>query len=270
MKFNKACGITLILLALISLSTVGCVRVNIQTQGAPKASRFLDQSLINVPISLSRFDREDTRMSVQSVEDILNHASLVARCGADNPDPSCAQEFSDMHKDYGCNIKFTLENAPSSSSVGFGNWPPTFSLSSSSAGFITGNVDPLDCLADGFICSQSDLEAVWEAEPRNKGVKIVRDINYCEGTEIPEGEEGWAACAQFKHQGQAIAMKKHTEKDAKLKGILWLHEYGHTRDLRHIPNGLSRDHGGVMRSGVSRSKTKLNRQECYKLREGLQ
>lgn len=270
MKFQKAYGLGLIFVGMVTLLLFGCVRVNIQTQVASKAPYFLDQPEIKVPISISRFDGEDTRMSVESVEDILSHASLVAKCGVDNPDVSCAQEFADMHNDYGCNIKFTLENAPDSSSGGFVSWPPTFSLPSSSVDFIAENVDPLDCLADGFICSQSDLEAVWETEPRNKGIKMVRDINYCEGTIIPDGEEGWAACAQFKHQGQAIAMKKHPEKDARLKGILWIHEYGHTRDLRHIPNGLSKDHGGVMWAGVSHSNTKLNRQECYKLREDLQ
>ncbi|MCA9422442.1 MAG: hypothetical protein KC592_15590 [Nitrospira sp.] len=270
MKFRKVSELGLISVGMVTLILFGCVRVNIQTQGAPKAPYFLDQPEIKVPISISRFDGEDTRMSVESVEDILNQASLVAKCGIDNPEASCAHEFTDMHNDYGCNIKFTLENAPSSGNVGFVNWPPTFSLPSSSTGLTTGNVDPLDCLADGFICSPSDLEAVWGAEPRNKGIKIVRDINFCEGTEIPEGEEGWAACAQFPHQGQAIAMKKHPEKDTKLKGILWLHEYGHTRDLHHIPNALSKDQNGVMRSGVSHSKTKLSRQECYRLREDFQ
>ena len=258
-----------VLLSLSILSFGGCVRVSITAPSkgsvAPKALPYPEQSLIKEPIRLSRFKSEDTQISRNYVKQILSNASLVANCGKDNNDPRCAQ-FTDMSDDYGCKIEFELFSGETERQSG--SWPPTFDFPSSTVSTTAGNPsnDPLNCLADGVICSQADLEAVWGTVPSNEGFKIVRDINFCENV---RDDDDWVACAQFPPVGQAIAITSHPEKGAELEGILWLHEFGHTRKLFHIPNPLSRDPKSVMRAGVHISRTKLNREECYRLRRGI-
>lgn len=275
MNFQKTCGLAVSFIALVGLNFVGCVRVDINTSGgvAPKAAPYADQSPIVHKIShLSRFGNIECEIEKDDVEKILNYASLVARCGDDNNDPLCAQEFTDMDNDFGCDIGFELNNLPSGP-VGLQAWPPIFTFTSTPGLLSDGGnpleEDPLDCLADGVICSQSDLEAVWGKAPPNDGIKIVRDILFCETTPF---RTSWAGCAQFPGTGQAIAVTRDPGKNFKLEGILWLHEFGHTKGLRHIdkPLALNRDPDAVMAPNVNKSRTKLNRQECFRLRGGLQ
>lgn len=269
-KDQKACGFFLVFIALASLTFVGCVRVIVNTpmKGivAPDAPPYPEQSLLVHEINhLSRFGDSETAINKGEVEEILSYASLVARCGEDNDDFLCALEFTDMGDDFGCNIGFQLNNSPLSP-IELPNWPPIFTFPSAgiSVGENPPEDDPLNCLADGVICSQSDLDAVWGVTPQNDGIKIVRDILFCGNTRF-----NWAGCAQFPEAGQAIAITRHPDKDLKVEGILWLHEFGHTKGLRHTPNGLNRNSKAVMSPEIGVSKTKLKRKECYKLRGGF-
>ncbi|MEX2492796.1 MAG: hypothetical protein WD425_13650 [Nitrospirales bacterium] len=271
MKFRNACGVGLILVGLASIIFIGCVRVivNTQTTGAPKSPPLEEQDLLLKNIKISRFANDDTKITQQEVEEILDYASLVAQCGEDNKDnPRCDQEFPDMSNDFGCKIEYKLENTPNSNAQVL-DWPPIFNFPQVTT--LNPSIDPLDCRADGVVCSQNDLNAVWGKAPSNDGIKIVRDINFCENTLIDnEDESSWAACAQFPSFGQAIAIDaKNRSQGVMLQGILWLHEFGHTQDLHHIPNALSSDPRSVMASEVLPSKTKLNRKECYRLRQNL-
>ncbi len=258
---------------------LGCVRVSINTPtkgvAAPKALPYPEQRLLIEEISLQRFNSEDTKISPTEVKNILDYASLVARCGADNDDLSCDQFFSDMYNDSGCKIQFNrkffldpMTFTPNPDLI------PTFEASTIQGTLPNPNSepDPLNCLADGVICSQSDLDGVWGVNPPNEGIKLVREISFCENT---PGE--WAACAQFPSSGHAIAIRKNLRKDKDvlpatdphLQGLLWLHEFGHTKGLRHTPNALNSDPNSVMTSPVWEEQTKLNSQQCFKLREGL-
>jgi hypothetical protein len=272
MNFQKICFFAVFLIVLVSVGVSGCVRVIVNSKGfaAPEAPPYPEQSAIVHKIShLSRFESIECEIKKNEVEEILNYASLVARCGKDNnDDPLCAPEFTDMHNDFGCKISFELNTLPIQQFVDpivDPNWPPIFTFPD-----ITGlsEEDPLNCLADGVICSQGDLEKVWGVTPPNDGIKIVRDILFCENTTTPYG---WVGCAQFPETGQAIAITRLPETDLKLEGILWLHEYGHTKGLRHItkPKALNRDPNAVMAPDVSHSRTKLNRKECFRLRDGF-
>ncbi len=271
MKPNHWVGLILFSLSLAMIGMVGCVKVNVQTspkgEVTPKALPYSEQSLIKEEISLSRFKDKDTKIDSKEATEILDYASLVAKCGEGNVDSQCAKKFTDMYKDFGCKIEFKLGNAPSTNARDA--WPPTFSFSESSRG--NASDDPLNCLADGVICSQNDLEAVWGLNPTNDGIKLVRHINFCEnslGT--------WVACAQFPWLGQAIAIRRNLEedkndpyaRDTQLQGILWLHEFGHTKGLHHTPNALNRDPSAVMTDYVWEEQTKLNGPECFKLRGG--
>ncbi len=276
MKFQKACGFTVFFVGLVSCSFISCVRVHVDTsilrEAAPEAAPYPEQSLLVYKFNhVSRFDHPETEIKINEVQEILKYATLVARCGQDNNDLDCESKFLDMNNDFGCKIEFEgkdikMRPAPG----GEGDVIPTFDLQT-----LTGvapspdpnsEPDPLNCLADGIICSQNDLETVWgKVDPPNEGIKIVRDILWCQATKF-----NWAGCAQFPGSGgQAIAVIRHPQKVMELEGILWLHEFGHTKNLHHTPNVLSKDPNAVMRPGVKKSKTKLNRKECYSLRGDL-
>lgn len=284
MLFRKIRGFGLCIMTLASLSFSGCVQIDITTSRprvmAKEALPYPEQSLIEHKVRLSRFKSTkagvEVEMQKEEVQNILDYATSVARCGKDNDDMECDLIFSDMHNDFGCKINFVLDD--SSLPTGVQPTPigqPATDISISSFNFDPdpngpqstpdGKPDPLNCLADGVICSMSDLNKVWNQSPAD-GIKLVREILACE----VDGSR-WAACAQFQHQGQAIAMTRHPDKDLKLEGILWLHELGHTKNLQHgtHPASLNKDSNAVMFSKVAMNKTKLNRKECYRLRNGL-
>lgn len=276
MNFPKACSIALILMGLAGLDFLGCVRVSVNTtpgkgMGAPKAPSFAEQSLLVHQIHVSRFDSEDTTISQDEVEAFLNHGSLVVQCGKDNDDVRCsAFPESSMQNDFGCNIEFQLKNIhtiPSDPSELI-NWPPTFSFAQDAAEPMA-EPDPLNCRADGVICSHPDLKAVWGTSPANQGIKIIREILFCEGG--LQGVDYWAGCSQFPQLGQAIAVKRAPERDSETLGILYSHEIGHTRGLFHTDRSyaLNHDLNGLMAPSLTKKRIKLNREECFRFRRGL-
>lgn len=261
MNFQKAWAFGVGVITMVGLNFSGCVDVVVNTPTIPEAPPYTEQTSLPVPIEhLSRFENSATEIRRDEVQTILNHASWIVKCGQDNEEDilKCAQEFSDMVDDFGCKINFELDDAISGLSS---SWPPVFTFPS--PGF-SEEEDPLNCLADGVICSGADLNRVWGNPPANDGIKIVKEILFC-GEKF---EDGWAGCAQFPEQGKAIAVARDPNKDLKWEATLWVHEFGHTRGLEHTPNRFSKDPNAAMQPTVYVSHTKFKRRECFKLRGG--
>jgi hypothetical protein len=176
---------------------------------------------------------------------ILVRASQVAQCGEDNPDACTPEEMGNFNNDKACNITLVREGAEDDEI-------PEFTLT----------VDELNnCTNFGWICSQQDLEAVWWTAPP-EGMKIVVDVKFCEGTV----DILWSGCSEF--PGQTMAVERV---DAKVEGVFWLHEFGHTKHLCHTNKAgcpFNNDAKAVMHSYVQPSNTKLSAEECYQYRDG--
>lgn len=101
-------------------------------------------------------------------------------------------------------------------------------------------------IGNGIINTKRDLERVF-ALPGN--VKLVREINIC-GNEISPNIAGCAIIG-----GKTMVVKKQTT--YLLDGIVWAHEYGHMKALRHRSNTLAL----MNETGTTKSQ-RVNFREC--------
>ena len=83
-----------------------------------------------------------------------------------------------------------------------------------------GNVTVFD-FGNGIINSRSDQDSIIGSSLPGK-VRVVNQINFCGGF-----KPGVIGCAR---RGSLQAVVRHTPTE---EGILWAHEYGHTRGLPH-------------------------------------
>jgi len=96
---------------------------------------------------------------------------------------------------------------------------------------------------NGNINSQANFNAVNGLAGR---VKVVNQINWCGGL-IPNV----IGCAG---QGNSQLVVRFT---ANQEGILWAHEYGHTRGLGHVPGASS-----IMNATIGTTRTMVTQNEC--------
>ena len=97
---------------------------------------------------------------------------------------------------------------------------------------------------NGIINSQADFNAINGLGGR---VKVVNQINWC-GALIPNV----IGCAPVPGTSQVVV--RFT---ANQEGILWAHEYGHTRGLNHVTGGTS-----VMNGTIATTRTMVSANEC--------
>jgi len=116
-----------------------------------------------------------------------------------------------------------------------------------------------DCFAFGEICSEFDFEILNALDP--PGVKVVEEISWCERT----GTALIGGCSKLKGHSMAVARYCTKGSCPILDGVLWLHEFGHNKNLLH--RSLDDSEKGVMYPGVNSENTSLNECECQKLRK---
>jgi hypothetical protein len=102
--------------------------------------------------------------------------------------------------------------------------------------FATGN---------GSINTQTDFDVIIGLPGH---VKVVNQINWCGGKFKPS----IIGCAPTPGNSQVV------ERRTELEGILWLHEYGHTRGLPHRNN----DPNAVMNGTIGPTRLRVNSSEC--------
>jgi hypothetical protein len=102
---------------------------------------------------------------------------------------------------------------------------------------------------DGSIDSSAEFSTVLGLPGY---VKVVRSINWCGGL-IP----GVIGCAPV--SGNSFAVVRFIPN---LEGILWAHEYGHTKGLNHRS-----DSDAVMNGTISNTRLKVTSTECTAYRE---
>ena len=113
--------------------------------------------------------------------------------------------------------------------------PVTFKRKGSVKTFATG---------DGSIDSSAEFTAVL-AVPGH--VKVVDEINFCS-----EFNPSIIGCAPT--PGNSLIVERFSNSQ---EGILWAHEYGHTRGLPH-----RNDSNAVMNGSIAPSRTRVNTTEC--------
>ncbi|HNP28525.1 MAG TPA: VCBS repeat-containing protein, partial [Nitrospirales bacterium] len=100
---------------------------------------------------------------------------------------------------------------------------------------------------NGTINSQADFNTINGLAGR---VKVVNQINWCSGL-IPNV----IGCAPVPGNSQIVV--RFT---ANQEGILWAHEYGHTRGLNHVTGTTS-----IMNGTIDATRTMLTQNECNSL-----
>ena len=263
MTFRNPYWLGLFLLCLSMLSADGCVRVNIETGkrgiAVPEAPPFEQQTELIHRIMISRFEDStnntgnDVNITPDEVKRIFLLATHIAQCGEDtkyNPVCSGFQDLQDdFEDDFAC--KIVLKPDPQIHTFNFEH--------------VQGpDHHELDCDGDGVICSYFDLDKVWNIYPP-EGIKLVSNVRFCEGKLGP-----WSGCAQ--KSGRSMAVERPEDNNEEYEAVLWLHEFGHTKDLCHTDDpycGLNHDgEHGVMASSIWEKSTNLNGPECFRLREG--
>jgi hypothetical protein len=106
--------------------------------------------------------------------------------------------------------------------------------------FTTGN---------GIVNSQSDFNTIIGLAGFTK---VVNQINWC-GTISPN----WIGCTPT--PGSSMLVVRYT---ANQEGILWAHEYGHSRGLNH-----RNDSDAIMNPVIGTNRTKVNQTECDSYRK---
>ena len=259
MNSQKAYGCQVIFVGMILLMLIGCVRVKVETAGHKKSLSevitqrgdrtgesleycevlpFSQQS--EVVHSLPVTKHPNVTLSSNEADEILAEATKVAREGGGN--------------DFRCKVTLKRETSVPINEIGTSSdmiadfqWSP---------GAL---VHPDGCVFFGEICSKFDFETMKALDP--KGVKVVEEITWCNKT----ATQLVGGCAD--RPGHSLAVIRppcNGGSCPKLEGVLWLHEYGHNRNIAH--RRVDDPEPAVMYPGVSSQHTSLNKCECQKLR----
>ena len=102
---------------------------------------------------------------------------------------------------------------------------------------------------NGIVNSQADFNTIIGLAGFTK---VVNQINWC-GSIAPN----WIGCSPT--PGTSLLVVRYTSNQ---EGILWAHEYGHTRGLGH-----RNDSDAIMNATISTNRTKVNQTECDSLRQ---
>src|SRR5262249_6043356 len=103
---------------------------------------------------------------------------------------------------------------------------------------------------NGMINSNADFNTINGLPGR---IKVVNQINVCGATISPN----IIGCAPIPGSSQVVVRFTAAE-----EGILWAHEYGHTRGLNH-----RNDATAVMNGTISPAHSMVNNQECNDYRD---
>jgi hypothetical protein len=107
--------------------------------------------------------------------------------------------------------------------------------------------------ANGIINSPTDLDLILVSIPGNaKRITVVNQINYCSGF-----KPNIIGCSR---QGTSQAVVRYI---AAQEGILWAHEYGHTRGLPDLPLTSSTS---VMNGTIGANRLQVTNGECASFR----
>jgi hypothetical protein len=106
--------------------------------------------------------------------------------------------------------------------------------------FATGN---------GIVNSQADFNTVLGL---TGFTKVVNQINWC-GVIAPN----WIGCSP--QPGTSMVVVRHSANE---EGILWAHEYGHTRGVSHRDDG-----DAIMNPTITSAHTKVSQTECDNFRQ---
>ena len=110
-----------------------------------------------------------------------------------------------------------------------------------------------DVPANGIINSSTDLDRSLDNAPGNaKRITVVNQINFCDGA-----KPNIIGCAR---PGTSQVVVRTTPTN---EGILWAHEYGHTRGLPHRDS----DPTAVMHSIIMPSHLQVTNGECISFRK---
>ncbi len=286
MKCRNKCGLVLLFLGAASLSFQGCVRLNFETRddciGLPEALPFEEQTELTYKIKVSRFEYSaggigrDVEIDAGKVDGFFEEATKAVRCGEGNEDADECRQVDDVQGDFAC--KVTLEREGSDATI------PTFTLPSDTQPGIDEAAavaaEALGCVRDGEICSETDLQAVWNADPA-EGVKVVHNVRYCGGIREGDPETGTLGptligCAHLPGRSMAVERLNNESLEGiqlegnSIEGILWPHEFGHTKGLYHPAQScaLNNDPQALMLPEIWTANTKLSGQECFGFRGG--
>lgn len=259
MKILRERGFLLIFSGIVILIIFGCVRVKVETAGEKQPlSEEINQT--GNPQQYSQvpyFDQQSEKLyslpvtkhpnvilSSQDVDEILSEATRVAREGKGN--------------DFPCKVTLRRETSvPDISRGTIEDKISDFQFNTASPTLGSNVTQMNDCFVFGEICSEFDFEIMNALEP--KGVKVVEEITWCQRT----GTAPIAGCSNLR--GHSIAVARLCNGPCPIgEGVLWLHEFGHNKNLLHRP--LDDAEHGVMYPGINSRNASLNERECQALR----
>ncbi|WNM60748.1 hypothetical protein [Candidatus Nitrospira neomarina] len=254
MKFIKVYGSNLLLMGAIVLMVIGCVRVKVETSGQgpgisglpPKkippvescqVPSFAQQSEVIHFLKVTK--HSDVDLTPKESDEILEEATKAARegQGSDFPCRITLKREASVQETIGGTIEDKIAD--------FKMDPIALSQSNSN-----------DCFVFGEICSEFDFQILNALDPQ--GVKVVEEITWCEKT----GTALILGCSNLK--GHSVAVAKYCKDCPELEGVLWLHEFGHNKNLGH--RGFDDLEKGVMYPSIHSENTSLNECECQNLR----
>ena len=108
----------------------------------------------------------------------------------------------------------------------------------------SGNVNEFDD-GDGDIDTAAELREVFAVEGN---IKVVDNVNFCGG----QFNTSFIGCGQV--SGSAFVTERF---DAAMEGILWAHEFGHNRGLRHTTPSTS-----LMFASIGADRLRIDQDEC--------
>lgn len=110
----------------------------------------------------------------------------------------------------------------------------------------TNNIPTFDGLNGGVVSTDFDLVSAT-ALP---GIKVMKDVQWCD---VPGPFAGCAELPGDSFVVERLSGSSHTE----MEGVLWLHEFGHTKNNYHRS-----DLTAVMNPGINTNHDRINSLEC--------
>ena len=258
MKKLRERGFFLIFPGMIILMLIGCVRVKVETAGAIKS---LSQEIIHTGIPVGPTGNPQQYCQVlpfAQQSEVIHSLNVTKYTGIELPSKEVDEIFSEATKvaregegmDFPCRITLMRETAEDTIK--------DFQYHTASVKLGTDVTSMNECFGFGEICTEFDFNIMDALDPQ--GVKVVGEITWC-------GQPGTAAIGGCSNQpGHSMAVARFCTDGGcpKLEGVLWLHEFGHNKNLSHRQ---ADDHDpGVMHQGINSAHLSLNACECQNLR----